>query len=86
MPPSFARDEAQAGGEAGKLRSCLAALPEHGAEQQDAEPGRVLQWRNVLPDVPEHSGPQHRGQVGRLGEHRQPFLETAVLVPVQIVD
>ncbi|SJM36041.1 hypothetical protein BQ8482_960008 [Mesorhizobium delmotii] len=83
----FPGDDAQTS-VAGEQVGCgLAALPQHGFDQQGTELGlMMLQWTDLFPGVPKDRRSKCGRSVHHAIKHAAPFLEPGILVPIRFVD
>ena len=85
-PAFFARDAAQGKIHTHQMRPRFPPFPQHGRNQQRAEPGLPVERRFCLPGVPQEG----RGQNGRIGLRFRggapPCLEPLALLPIRIID
>ncbi|MDT4854430.1 hypothetical protein FQZ97_887320 [compost metagenome] len=87
MPAAIDGNGFQAEVERGEMRcSGDAGLAQDGRRQQPAKPGRTLQDGQFIPGIQRKDGLQHRRQISYQGKRATPFLETRVLVPIEIID
>ena len=82
----FARDAAQGKIQTREMRPRLLPRPQHGRNQQRAEPGLPVEWRVAVPGVPQE-GRRQEGEIGLdLRGGAPPRLEFFVLFRVRIID
>lgn len=62
------------------------SLPQDGGTKQAAEPRRVLKHGKLVPCIESDDGAKHRRQVFDLAQHAAPFVEPAILIPIEIVN